>query len=130
MNEIYSGFPTAIATAVATLTDRVFPTNAVEGYSTPYCTYELINSLKVQTLEGYAGEGEFDYQFNFYDISFDQAKANANAFWEYIKNYRGTLGGMILQDTGYLNESESSDLAASKVRYNAILELRFFCIPI
>jgi hypothetical protein len=125
---IYSAFPTAVATAVPALAGRVFPVNAVEGYATPYCTYSLINTSRIQTLNGYDGEVSFDYQFNFYDVSYDQAKTNATAFWDYIQTVTGTFGSYTLQCVEFMNETETSDLAASKVRFNAILEVRFICV--
>jgi hypothetical protein len=128
--QIFSAFKTHIATAIPTLSGRVFPTNSVVGYDAPYCTYELSYSRKLQTLQGYAGETEFDYQFNFWNVSFDTAKANAEAFWDYINPYRGAFGDCYLEEVEYIGETESSDLAASKVRFNAILELRFKCIKI
>jgi hypothetical protein len=124
---IFSAFRVHIPTAVPTLLGRVFPVNAVEGFETPYCSYELTNTNKLQTLDGYAGETQFDYQFNFWDVSYDGAKAKAEAFWNYINSYRGNFGDCYLQEVEFINEFELSDLAVSKVRFNDILEIRFKC---
>lgn len=125
---IFSAFPTHVANAVPSLADRIFPVNGVENFDTPYCSYQKTHSNPLQTLDGFEGEISFDYQFNFYDESFDTADDNANTFWEYIKNYTGAFGDYILEEVEFLTSSESSDLVASRIRFNAILEIRFKCI--
>jgi hypothetical protein len=124
---IYKAFPTAIATAVPTLSKRVFPAYSVEGFASPYCSYQEIYVDRLQTLDGYAGEATFEYQFNFWDVSYDQAKTNATAFWDYINTVTGAFGDYILDNVQHIHETEDTDMAAAKIKFNAILELRFIC---
>jgi hypothetical protein len=125
---IFTGFPSAIGKNVSGYSGRVHPDVAPEGYPLPYAVYSQLYSDSLKTLEGYAGEKSISYQFDFHADTRLAAQTAGEAFVEHIKNFRGLLGEMVVQDVEILNETGSSNFIGSKIRYNASIDVRFVCV--
>jgi hypothetical protein len=123
---IYTGFKTAIGSNVTGYNAKVFPLVAPESTSLPYCTYQQIFTNKIKTHDGYTGEGWGDYQFDFYSSTYIGAKTASEQWFNYIKNYRGTIGTLNVQDVQLINEFDDMDNVSSVIRYRTTIELKFY----
>lgn len=103
---------------------------APEAYALPYCVYSQTNSEHLKTFTGYGGEKSVEYQFDFYDTTRLAAKASAEMFVDYIKNFRGTLGTANVQDVEIVYEDDSDVFVGSQIRYISIVELKFICVAL
>lgn len=123
---LYKGLRTAISSNTTGYSNKVYPLVVPEGISLPYATYQQINIDRLQTLQGYTGALWEDYQINFYNTTYLGARAAADEFIEYIKNFTGTMGDYTIQATIIENEFEDFDEASSVFRYRVIVEIKFY----
>lgn len=125
---LYKGLRSAISSNTTGYLNKVFPLIVPEGINLPYATYQQINIDRYKTLTGYTGALWEVYQLNFYNTTYLGARAAADEFIAYIKNFIGTMGDYTIQSTLIENEFEDFDMVSSKERYRVIIEVKFYYV--
>lgn len=85
---------TAELSAIAGLSNKVFPIMAVQGTPAPYLTYTLGSNGRENTLMGYDGLVQSQYQIDLYHLTYANLKALKKLVIANIKTYnQRNIGG-------------------------------------